>query len=494
MGKSLSRTILLIVLISLLAGCKKADPNAAIYEALGYTPTFKTADCQFDVPAGYDVVCGYVTVPEDRSQPKGATLRLHTAIFKSTSPDPAPDPVVHLYGGPGGSLLDSAAFYLDAGGDDILKSRDYILFSQRGTRYAEPFLDCPGSTELAWEVAEKGLNYAEREARNVAFILACQKDLQAQGINLTAYNTIENAADVNDLRLALGYKQINLYGVSYGARLALTVLRDHPAAVRSAIIDSGYTMHVDINAEVALSAACAFDLIFTSCAADPACQSTYPDLETTFYRVVDMLNDNPVRVALSRGTVFIDGDNMMDLIFSSLYTIYGKDGVTQIPEMLTIADQDNLSDLAPAFEIMFAEDNFSEGMYYSIFCREEVSSDTQEVASALAADLPEQIRAHYMSPALPAICEMWEVGKEEASEKEPVVSDIPVLVLTGQYDPITPPAYNKTIAETLSNSFFYEIPGIGHGAMRGSACALDIGLQFLENPTTEPDASCVNQK
>jgi pimeloyl-ACP methyl ester carboxylesterase len=142
---------------------------------------------------------------------------------------------------------------------------------------------------------------------------------------------------------------------------------------------------------------------------------------------------------------------------------------------------------------MFGEDDFSGGMYYSIICREEVPADSYETALELAADLPSQIQDHYVSPAMTTICETWESGLVMPTGKEPVVSSIPALVLTGQYDPITPPSYNRVVAETLENSFFYEIHGIGHGAMRGNVCALEIGLQFLDDPTTEPDASCIGE-
>lgn len=496
MHKKVEKLVAFVVLLfitAILIGCQKADTEGSIYDALGYVPTFTSSACQFNVPEGTNVECGYLTVPEDRNLPDGSTIRLHVAVFKSTSPDPALDPVIHLYGGPGGSLLDLVNYYLNVGGYDFLKTRDYVLFSQRGTRYAEPYLDCPGAVELMWEMSGRGLTYYERRMEEIDFYLACQEDLLDRGINLTTYNSTENAADVNDLRFVLGYEQVNLYGVSYGARLALAVMRDFPNAVRSAIIDSGYPMNIHINHEFALSAARAFDLIFEGCAADTTCDSRYPDLETTFYRVIDNLNNNPALVSLSRGEVYIDGDDIIDLTFGSLYTFYGPDGVSWIPQMITIADRGDLQDLASAFEVMFADSNFSEGMYYSVLCREEVPFDSYETARSLTADLQSQIQDHYVTPSMFNICDAWESGQIDPEKKEPVNSDIPALVLTGQYDPITPPSYNRIIAETLSNSFFYEIPGIGHGAMRGNKCALDIGLQFLDDPTSEPDASCLQQ-
>jgi pimeloyl-ACP methyl ester carboxylesterase len=486
-------SILAALIMVSVPGCKPADQVIVISRSPTDTPSTQSAECHFEVPEGYDVECMELSVPEDRSQPDSPLIKLPVAIFKSTSPDPAPDPVIHLYGGPGGSLLDNVDFYLQAGGDEILKSRDYVLFNQRGTRYAEPFLDCPGDFELFWDTAHLDLSRTEREAADLDFLLACHQDLVDQGINLAAYNSTENAADIKDISAALGYDQVNLYGVSYGARLALNVMRDHPQIVRSAIIDSGYPMEIYISTEFALSAARAFDLIFDGCAADPVCQNNYPDLERTFYKVIDELNNNPVPLTLDQGTVLINGYHIMGLTFGSLYTFYGSDGVSFIPWMITTADEGKLNELKPSFEIMFSESTTSTGMYYSVICREEVPPNPYQTAQELAADLPSQIQENYVSDVLFKLCESWSSGQVDPATKEPVISNLPALVLTGQYDPITPPPYNKQVADALSNSYFFEIPGIGHGAMRGDDCALDIALQFLDDPGSEPDASCLQE-
>jgi pimeloyl-ACP methyl ester carboxylesterase len=127
-------------------------------------------------------------------------------------------------------------------------------------------------------------------------------------------------------------------------------------------------------------------------------------------------------------------------------------------------------------------------------CRDEVPFESREEATALASELPRQLLTFdFHSPLfIFDLCELWESGVAGSVEDGPVVSGIPTLVLAGQYHPVTPPAWGRLAAETLRNSFFYEFPGIGHGAMRSNACALAIGLQFLDNPTTEPDASCIN--
>jgi pimeloyl-ACP methyl ester carboxylesterase len=233
-------------------------PRSSSIPQPGYVPLFEPADCQFPGPFAYEVECGYLTVPEDRSQPRSPKIRLHVAIFKSRSANPEPDPVVHLVGGPGGSLLDTAREYINRGGHEILKVRDYVMFNQRGTHYAEPFLSCPGRTELQREWAEQGLTLEEQNKLETAFLLECHEDLLDQGIDLAAYNSAENAADVEDLRVALDYGQINLYGISYASRLALTVMRDHPESVYSAVIDAVLPPQAGFHSKRATSADNAF--------------------------------------------------------------------------------------------------------------------------------------------------------------------------------------------------------------------------------------------
>jgi len=464
-------------------------PDAGSSEGPGYTPSFESAECQFKTPSDYTVECGYLTVPENRSQPEGASIRLHVAIFKSTNPNPASDPVIHLEGGPGGSSLDSASVYLKAGGDEFLATRDYVMFNQRGTRYSVPSLECPGYTEMMWEMARQGLSREAQQERETEFLLDCQNDLLDQGINLAAYNSAANAADVRDLRIALGYEQVNLYGISYGTRLALTVMRDTSDGIRSVIIDSVYPPQVNLYSQTPANAARAFEMVFADCAAEADCNRTYPDLERTFYRVIDELNANPQRVTLSHGSVTIDGDNFMDLIFGALYR---KDAIPWVPAMIHSVDRGNLAALSSALEELFEYGrDVSVGMAYSLQCREEVPFESGQETGASSLDLPTQILDHFAAPFVFDICAVWKSGVANPIENQPVVSDIPTLVLAGGYDPITPPAWGRLAAETLSNSFFYEFPGVGHDVIHSHGCALEIGLQFLDDPTIKPDASCL---
>jgi pimeloyl-ACP methyl ester carboxylesterase len=381
-------------------------------------------------------------------------------------------------------------FYLDAGGGRFLESRDYVLFNQRGTHYTEPSLVCPGQDEFRLDIAAQDLDQKERDAREIEFLLGCRDYLVEQGINLAAYDSAANAADVDDLRIALGYDQVNLYGISYGTRLALTVMRDHPEGVRSVILDSVYPPQVGLDVELASNANRAFATLFEGCAADAFCNQRYPNLEDVFYQVVEQLADQPatVQLEMNRVAVHLDGDLFLDAIFGSLYR---ADAIPWIPLMIYEASNGNYDPLQTPLRAALDESGISRGMYHTVQCREEVAFEAYQDTLDRASALPSLVADHFASSFSLTLCESWPAGQAGPEENEPVASELPALILSGQYDPVTPPAWGRLAAAMLDNSYFYEFPGIGHGVMRSNECGLEIGLQFLDNPSAEPDASCI---
>jgi pimeloyl-ACP methyl ester carboxylesterase len=167
-------------------------------------------------------------VPEDRSQPKGRQVRLPVVVFRTGNPTPKPDPVIYLAGGGGFNLMPIVPFYMQIFGDAILRSRDLIMYNQRGAPLGEPVLQCPGYGSLLYRLAQDGdLSREERMAQKITFLAECYDDLVGQGIDLEMYNSTTNAADANDLRIALGCQQANYYDTSYGTTLGLALIRDH---------------------------------------------------------------------------------------------------------------------------------------------------------------------------------------------------------------------------------------------------------------------------
>jgi pimeloyl-ACP methyl ester carboxylesterase len=457
-----------------------------------YTPVFEPAACQFYVPGGYSPQCGYLVVPENRRRPGSSMIRLHVAVFASTNSSPAPDPVIHLGGGPGSPTTDWTEYLSDVGIlDGFTRSRDYILFDQRGTGNSLPRLNCPERDDMTVTLLTQQFDLETSSSMALDAYARCRDRLRGEGIDLSAYNSAASAADINDLRLALGYDKINLYGVSYGTRLALTAMRDTPDTIRAVILDSPYPPQVNLYTTWARYAQRAFDVLFDGCAADPACNAAYPDLRSVFYQLAAQLEASPVAVDAynTQFTVLVDSDVLIDVLFGGLYRM---DTIPSMPALIVETSQGNYSRLSRRLSLFFDRGG-SAGMTNSVECNEEVPFGTVEDMLADNLTVQPLVRDHFNNDLRVyfSMCDAWEAGRADPVENHLVVSDIPTLLLTGEYDPITPPEWASLTAETLGNSTVYQFPGWGHWIMRSGSCGLKIGLDFMDTPTAPIDASCI---
>jgi pimeloyl-ACP methyl ester carboxylesterase len=381
---------------------------------------------------------------------------------------------------------------LGQGLDAVLGQRDLILFDQRGTGYSQPRLDCPERISVTGHVLAVGLAAPETQEVILDAFRRCRDRLAGQGIDLTAYHSAASAADLNDLRAALGYEELNLYAVSYGTRLALTVMRDYPEAVRSAVLDSVYPLQINLYTALAPNANRAFEVFFDRCLADPACNASYPDLGNVFYQLVDQLNANPVSLNLYAGgaeqSVRVDGDLLIDVLFVGLY----NPAVTRsMPQMIYDVLRGDYDILRERLELYF-DASGALGMQMSVQCSEEMPFNAPEEAYALAQGVPPQIAAFYPASVQPlfATCREWPVAPPDPRENLRVSSDRPALILAGDHDPITPPGWGRMVAQDLSHVYYHEFPGHGHWVTRSSRCALSMALAFWNDPNTDPVSIC----
>lgn len=218
---------------TVLVACTSGDNSSS---------AFRESECRHTLPSSIDpddVTCGTVTVAESRSERSEATIELAVAVYQATADEAASDPLVYLGGGPGGAAIASSEWLMD---DRIvrrlLRDRDIVFIDQRGTGYSDPALQCPELDEdLATAAMLPSGDEAQLEADLAAF-RSCRGRLVADGIDLASYNTIENASDIPEVLQSLGYREWNLYGVSYGSKLAQAIMHDHPEGIRSVILDS----------------------------------------------------------------------------------------------------------------------------------------------------------------------------------------------------------------------------------------------------------------
>lgn len=463
------------------------------------TPAFTPAACDFidlpSLPAGAvppQVECGYVTVPEQHSNPSGPTIRLAVAIIPSGAPESATDPLVMLQGGPGGSTIDTYLQELAISGE-LPFNRDVILFNQRGTRYSEPQLACPEFLELTIENLGRVLPDEEEEQLANEALQTCRSRLVEEGVNLSAFDSVENAADVDAIRVALGYEQINLYGVSYGTTLALHVMRNHPEGLRSVILDAVAPPQINFLVEVPESQDRAFNELFAACAADPACNAAYPDFEQTFFDLIERLNADPVTIQLTdpeTQTTYdavMDGDSLFEALFQMLYPSFL---LPFLPEMIYAADAGRYAPIAQIMSQIIFDRTLTHGMYFSVVCAEDADFSVSDLDLAGVHPKIAELGETDTESLLEA-CDLWNVEPLGPPIDAPVDSTIPTLILSGQFDPITPPAFAAAAATTLPQSYEYVFPNTSHGAALSGECPDQIIQDFLANPSVPPEADCI---
>jgi pimeloyl-ACP methyl ester carboxylesterase len=467
----------------------------------GYEASFIEADCEFQEPIGVDVTCGFLRVPESREDvDNGRTVEIHAAVFAATDPSPAADPIVYLDGGPGGFSLEPLEFTFSTVWEPFIGPRDLVMFDQRGTGYSMPSLECEEDRQLTFELLDDDLDAAEYSAREREAVTRCRQRLAERRVDLSAYNSKENAADVADLMKALGYDEWNLFGISYGTRLAQTIMRDHPEGVRSVILDSVYTPDVSLLTGAPENLDRAIKTLLDGCAGSQDCAAAYPDLENRLFSLVDALNAAPLQLDVrdvftqARYDAVFDGYALLGTVFQGLYS---AEVIPILPQMIDELERGDTRTAGLLVTNDLANGAFfSLGMHLSVQCNEEVPFSTKADVEAADDAFPRYGEffegASNIGPPIFALCDVWQAGNADPIENEPVSSTIPTLVLSGEYDPITPPAWGRLAADQLAEATFLLFPGVGHGVTVSADCPRQIMFGFLDDPPSTPDVGCMS--
>jgi pimeloyl-ACP methyl ester carboxylesterase len=458
---------------------------------------FADATCRFAVPAGASVSCGDLTVPLDHARPAGPTITLHVAIYASTAAQPADDPIVYLEGGPGGHALARVALMYDAWFLPLLAERPLIVVDQRGAGASRPALDCPELSELGYAWLDEALDAAGRDERWNEAWRRCASRLRAAGIEFGAYHSAASAADLEALRQVLGIAQWNVFGVSYGTRLALTLMRDHPAGIRSVILDSVVPLEASETAAPARMAA-AFAALFAGCAADAACAAAYPALDERFAALVARLDERPVLREVAdpttgeRHRVVLSGTTVIALTGLALASAAI---VPALPLAISAAERGVDYSLFTALAINAAAQHrqFSYGLLYAVRCHEEIPFDAPQALATAGAAWP-ALRGAFDVAAYGDACAALDVPAAPARENQPVDSDRPALILAGALDPITPPGDAGRVAGRLSAAQAIEFPAASHGVAFDQPCARAALLAFVRDPLAPVALACLDEQ
>jgi pimeloyl-ACP methyl ester carboxylesterase len=485
--------VLTVALATVLLAC--LWPVAGTADDL---PRFEIVDCWFERPAKYEVTCGKLVVPENRSRMDARVVRLPVVVVKSASVVPFDDPVLFIGGGPGGPVglgsQEIANWWRILDHSWALQRHSLVLFDQRGVGRAEPNLDCPEFNAATTGILQSGGEASKARELLAIATTACRDRLVGMGYDLASYTTAASAADIADLRRALAIRTWTLYGTSYGTRLALTVLRDHPEGVASVILDSVYPPDVYGFEEGPLFLARSLAKVFDRCMGDEICRLGVPDIEHRFRGVFKRLNENPAIVTRSHPltneslTIPVTGAILAQFLHElSLYAELYR----ALPLWVHQIDQGNPLPLEAAADFLLTSVTWplDEGVYMSVECADEYPLNDKSIILANEQRDPEYGEAAYYGLWYD-LCELWGAAPAKPENRKPAASDVPVLLLAGEFDSRTPPEWARLAASHLPNSYVVEVPGVGHDVINNSRCGAMIFDAFLSDPHRDPSRPC----
>lgn len=464
------------------------------------------------------VTCALATVPLDRDDPALGTIDISIVVWDgiedhqemddlATNGIPGADayqdeaqaltPLVVLQGGPGGVSSELIGSY-------PRKPYRQIFIDQRGTGFGSESFDCFEVKDVVSDILAARSSEALRIELDA--YEQCADRLLANPA-LVHTNTSNHAADVIDVMTSLGYSQWCVYGVSYGTTIALEIVRSSPEGLRCIVLDGVYPPTLDYNVDSAFSVGRSFGKFHQACVESITCSVLAPDFQSMLQELVNDTNAEPILVSLEAGDtsrnepfeVLLDGDSLANLLFLGMYN--HNVGAQLILLMAALSDDAEDNDLTEsdkqfiewalaAYVVEFSfslEESINEGTYFATTC-----ADRLPFTSALPEDLA-FFTEIVLGEGLSKACEPWDVPASPAVAASPVISDIPVLMLSGGLDPIAPPEFAQRVAQHLSNAVLVEFVGLSHGIWPSSGCASSIVTEFLQQPNKTPDVACVSE-
>ena len=430
--------------------------------------------------------CGTYEVFENRAARSGRRLKLKIVVFPATGRDRAADPLFYITGGPGSSATEDAP-YIAREFARIRERRDLVFVDQRGTGGSNP-LNCEffNPSDLS---SYLGFYFPLADVRR------CREQLEPKA-DLRLYTTHIAMDDLDEVRAALGYERINISGASYGTRAALDYLKRHHRHARAVVLQgvapTGQLMPRDFPQHTER----ALDGVVADCAADEACRAAFPELRAEVKAVLGRLLRGPVEVEVknAQGGAGTRVQLSRDLAGEAIrYMLYQAGAASRIPLFLHLAAQGDFAPLAESaiFYRQRIVATGSNGMYLSVTCAEDLpwirpGEGERNAEHTLLGD--------YRLRQQRAACALWPRGDIPAGYAEPTRADTPALILTGQWDPVTPPVYGDVAAKNLPNSLHVVVPHGGHGfgGLDGLDCIRNLIADFVDRGTTSGlDTSCV---
>ena len=430
--------------------------------------------------------CGTLEVYENRATKKGRKISLNILLLPATGDKREPDPMVYFAGGPGSAATEDAIGFAPEFAK-IREQRDLLFVDQRGTGRSHP-LNCvlfnPDDLQ-----SYLGYFFPLEDVRKCRSLLEAQADLKL-------YTTDIAIDDMDEVRAALGYDKLNLFGGSYGTRAALTYLKRYPQHVRTATLQGVAPANEYMPGEFPLHNERALNGVIAECAADEACNKAFPNLKEEAKALLDQLIKGPVEVEIEkpqskeRVKVKLSRDLMAEAI---RYMLYSPVPASRVPVIIHLAAQGNFVPLTyTALEYRkFLVGSDSNGMYLSVTCAEDLPWIKPGEGERMGANT---FLGDYRLRQQREACALWPRGEVRRDYAGPVRADVPVLILTGEWDPVTPPSNGDAIAKGLKNSLHIVVPHGAHGlgGLENIDCIQRLTAEFVERGTAKDlDTSCV---
>ncbi|MCG6964887.1 MAG: alpha/beta hydrolase [Chromatiaceae bacterium] len=456
-------------------------------------------DCWFDKPFWRPMHCGHFhTAPEPAASPAQFTLPvvyLPQYFWRRSVP-----PTLYIAGGPGGSA------WLDPGQvgfwqhwvDQADWPGDLVVYDQRGVGGSQPAIDCPELREQRRELLPLPLPTEESYRRMRDATRACHDRLKSEGVDLHRFSTEWNAADATDLMRAMGLAQWNVYGVSYGTRVALEMMRRSPDSLRAVVLDSTYPPEASAELSDAWLLERSFGLFARICDLADECSATPGELTQRLEDAFAHVERESIKVSMrDPGTgkdiaVVYDHDDLAWLLFEALYQ---WDLIPNLPESVRALIGGRLDShmrgLIQDSVDTLLDDSVSDAVASSVDCHDGGPIDQRDAERQLqlyprAAEI-KRFDWQYHS------CRFWDSGEAPAEFRTPVVSDVPTLLLAGEFDPVTPPEWAEQAARHLSNAQLFVFPAVGHGVLDSHVCAADLVRNFFADPVRPQAPKCLGR-
>ncbi len=458
----------------------------ALHAAGAAAGTVDLEDCRISAGPAFPTIkarCGTLERPVNPDDAQSPLLELEIALVPALNLEPEPDPIVPLAGGPGQGAIQFYSAYAHAFGH-VRRDRDILLVDQRGTG-GSARLDCPVDEDLI-----EGQYSTETTIR---YTRECLETLAHDPRFFTSSIAV---ADLEAVRIALDIPALNLYGVSYGSRVAQHYARRYPEATRTIVLDGVVPPQLALGPDIALEAQRVLDTIFARCALDPPCDERFPGLSASFEALKKRLDAKPAKLELAHpltGVVESISFGRLELAAAVRLLAYHPNTVALLPLMISEAADGRYAPLAAQYQMTTSSlsESLALGMHNAVMCSEDVPFYDASRIDGAALD------ASFIGPlqlaAIEAMCSVWPRGPVDADFKEPLATGIPTLLLSGGADPVTPPSYADLAAQAFRRAWLLTQPDQGHGQLV-VGCMPRIFEQFVQNRGLDGvDTSCMER-